>query len=200
MKNSWIMWVLIVGVFIGVLVILNYQGTKSTMPLSEVFKEDKSRPNDIEYEFITNNAQTNQVTQPATASATNAAPSKISPSVSSTIPLARIPSTASVTPKTASATEALAVIPQVTSQDMKKVPFTIHVSSFQDKTKADKITGELTKKGYNPSIVSMNLGDKGTWYRIYVGKYDTKAQAEEVLVKIKEEYKSSFIIAPKAIR
>ena len=189
MKNSWMMWVLIVGIFIGVLVILNYQGAKSTMPLSEVFKDDKSRPNDIEYEFITNNAQNNQTAPSTTASDTT----KTKPATTASL----APAASSTSAPSGLALAPVAAPTSATSKDMKKVPFTIQVSSFRDRTKADKIIDTLTQKGYNPYVVSMDLGDKGTWYRIYVGKYDTKAQAEEVLVKIKEEYKSSFIIAPR---
>ena len=38
------------------------------------------------------------------------------------------------------------------------------------------------------------LGERGTWYRIYIGAFDTKAAAEEYLPKLQSDYKDGFII------
>ena len=188
MKNTWLIWILIVGIFVGVLFIFNFQGNKSAVPLSEIFKDEKSQPANVEYEFVSKNEEDAKNAAAQKMNATAAATTAVTP-----------PAAAKSQPAPASATAKTATTAPVKTQiasDAKKNPFTIQISSFQDKNKADKILGELTKKGYSPYIVSMNLSDK-TFYRVYVGKYDSKAQAEESLAKIKQDYKDSFIIVLK---
>ncbi|MFH1863811.1 MAG: SPOR domain-containing protein [bacterium] len=71
--------------------------------------------------------------------------------------------------------------------------FTIQVASFRDRAGAEKVAGELKNKGYTSTISSKDLGEKGLWHRIFVGNYDSKDRARELLKKIKEGYKDSFI-------
>ena len=49
MKNSWLVWILIVGVVVTVFFAFNQQ---NDVPFNDIFPEDESGPVDIEYEFI----------------------------------------------------------------------------------------------------------------------------------------------------
>lgn len=71
--------------------------------------------------------------------------------------------------------------------------FTIQVASFQDKARAELVSEELKKKGYIPVISAKDLGDKGTWYRVWVGDFESEEKARELLKTLKEDYKDSFI-------
>ena len=197
MKNTWLVWVVIVGIFIGVLFMLNYQGGKHTVPLSEIFKDEKAASTDVEYEFVSNTeeaktqeAKTQEPAQMLAPVETKTTPAKVTTAATTTAAKTQV---AMIEPANSSA-------PEITHAEMKKVPFTIQISSFKDKAKAEKIVVDLANKGYNPYIVSMSLGEKGIWYRVYVGKFDTKMDAETTLAKVKPEYKDSFIISPKATK
>ena len=71
--------------------------------------------------------------------------------------------------------------------------FTIQVASFQEMTKAEKVSVGLKEKGYQPVISAKELPEKGTWYRVFVGDFDNEEAAKELLNTLKETYKDSFI-------
>lgn len=71
--------------------------------------------------------------------------------------------------------------------------FTIQVASFQDKARAEIVANGLKQKGYQPVVSFKELPDKGTWYRVFVGDFDTEEEAKSLLEKLKEDYKGSFI-------
>jgi len=71
--------------------------------------------------------------------------------------------------------------------------FTIQVASFQDKARAELVSEELRKKGYVPVISAKDLGNKGIWYRVWVGDFESEEKARELLKTLKEDYKDSFI-------
>ena len=61
---------------------------------------------------------------------------------------------------------------------------TVQVASYSLKSEADILRGKLTAKGYNVNIVESHLGDKGTWYRVRVGKRLDPDAAKELAGKI----------------
>ena len=73
-------------------------------------------------------------------------------------------------------------------------PLTIQVHSFQDQAKAQKALDDLRKQGFSAEIIKRDLKEKGIWYRVCVGEFETKKQAEAQLAKLKEKYKDSFVI------
>ncbi len=71
--------------------------------------------------------------------------------------------------------------------------FTIQVASFQEMTRAEKVSAGLKGKGYQPVISAKELPEKGTWYRVFIGDFDNEEAAKELLNTLKETYKDSFI-------
>lgn len=71
--------------------------------------------------------------------------------------------------------------------------FTIQVASFQEMTRAEKVSTGLKEKGYQPVISAKELPEKGTWYRVFVGDFDTEEEAKSLLDKLREGHKGSFI-------
>src|SRR3989338_1357358 len=63
-------------------------------------------------------------------------------------------------------------------------PLTIQVHSFQDQAKAQKAVDDLRKLGFSAEIVKRDLKEKGVWYRVCVGEFETKSQAQEELAQL----------------
>ncbi len=84
---------------------------------------------------------------------------------------------------------------QKTAAVSSSKPLTIQVHSFQDQVKAQKALDDLRKLGFSAEIIKRDLKEKGVWYRVCIGEFETKKQAEEELAKLKEKYKNSFVIA-----
>lgn len=62
--------------------------------------------------------------------------------------------------------------------------FTVQVASYSLKSEAEAMRSKLAAKGYNVGIVESHLGDKGTWYRVRVGKRLDQDAAKELAGKI----------------
>ena len=62
--------------------------------------------------------------------------------------------------------------------------YTIQVGSFRSKENADSLSSGLTSKGYTTDIYIQNLEDE-VWYRVRVGSYLTKKEAEEAGERLK---------------
>ncbi len=61
---------------------------------------------------------------------------------------------------------------------------TVQVASYSLKSEAEAARSKLAAKGYNVSIVESHLGDKGTWYRVRVGKRLDADAAKELAGKL----------------
>jgi len=62
--------------------------------------------------------------------------------------------------------------------------FTVQVASHSLRSEADALKSKLVSKGYNVHIVESNLGDKGIWYRVRVGKRLEQEAAKELASKL----------------
>ncbi|MBP9855554.1 MAG: SPOR domain-containing protein [Candidatus Omnitrophica bacterium] len=186
MKNSWLVWVFIVGMVVTILIAFNYQGAQETIPLSEIFPDTVTNAVEIEYvdDQIAQSGKSED-TVPSAKETTNnfAATAKEEVSKSST---ATIEPIAKEVKKTVEKVQAPAA-----SKDSK---YTIQVASYKDKINAERKVSELEKKDYKAYIVSKELFGKGTWYRVNVGGFSTKKEADEFLTNIKKDYSGSFVI------
>ncbi|MDD2897366.1 MAG: SPOR domain-containing protein [Desulfuromonadaceae bacterium] len=61
---------------------------------------------------------------------------------------------------------------------------TVQVASYSLKSEAETMRGKLSAKGYNVNIVESHQGDKGTWYRVRVGKHLDPEAAKELAAKL----------------
>lgn len=62
--------------------------------------------------------------------------------------------------------------------------FTVQVASYSLKSEAETLRGKLAAKGYHVSITESNLGDKGTWYRVRIGRHLDPDAAKELAERI----------------
>ncbi|MBZ0165283.1 MAG: SPOR domain-containing protein [Candidatus Omnitrophica bacterium] len=190
MKNSWLVWVFVVGVVLTILIAFNYQGAQDTVPLSEIFPETETYPLEIEY---VDEQPVNQTP-----------PSQSAGLIAEGGPqLAKIESAPAPKAVSAPIIKKEAPAPAPTPAPVAKAPaskdskYSIQVASFKDKAKAQKKVEELNKKDYQAFLMSKDVKDKGTWHRVYVGKFSSKSEATDYLPKVKKDYSSSFIIATK---
>jgi cell division protein FtsN len=62
--------------------------------------------------------------------------------------------------------------------------FTVQIASCSLKSEAETYRTKLATKGYNVNIVESNQGEKGTWYRVHVGKRLDQDSAKELAKKL----------------
>jgi cell division septation protein DedD len=72
----------------------------------------------------------------------------------------------------------------------------IQVASMQDATAADRIIQKLRQKGYAAHRFGAEIPGKGYWYRIRVGPFRDKADAETKLKSLKNDNYSTMLISP----
>ncbi len=195
MKNTWLIWIFIVGVVATVFFAFNQ---KSDVPFNDIFPEEESGPVDIEYEFISKDHnktgvdQANVVIQEKTSSAVESISSIKMENQKKAEPAPRVKEVVSAPPvETTQKEEPKRIVAP------KSFKYTVQIASFQKKERADNLVSELKGKNYEAFIMAKDLKDAGIWYRVYAGQFNDMKQAQVLLEKIKKEYKGSFIISPK---
>jgi cell division protein FtsN len=81
--------------------------------------------------------------------------------------------------------KAEAVVP-VTPEPVKAPFFTVHVGSYQKRMSASSEVARLKAEGYDAFIERADLGKKGVWYRVKVGRFKNRAEAEKLQQKIEK--------------
>jgi cell division septation protein DedD len=64
--------------------------------------------------------------------------------------------------------------------------FLVHISSFRTIARAKNDAGYLMSKGFPAFISKVDLGNKGKWFRVYVGPFDTRDDARNAQIKLDE--------------
>ncbi len=77
---------------------------------------------------------------------------------------------------------------QTSEKNKNIIPgFSIQVGSFQKIELAELLEIGLENKGYPVYVESALINEKGqVWYRVFVGRFSTKIEAEKIGIKIKE--------------
>lgn len=74
------------------------------------------------------------------------------------------------------------------------VRYTIQIASYNERGMAEEEVRRMKKRGYAAFIVSSELPEKGTWYRVRVGSFSNRSAAERLLNELKtKEGLSPFI-------
>lgn len=168
MNNKWPILLTVGGIIAIIFIAVNYQNQKKEESLTDIFPEEASdQMPDIQYEMMNTVSESPAVTEPVRSSAPKVASKPAVKSTSQTVSA----------PKAASSGT-----------------YTIQVVSAKDRAKADGVLKKVQDAGFAGAYVSSkDLGEKGTWHRVYLGNFDSKAQADEALAKIQATYKDSFI-------
>jgi len=97
------------------------------------------------------------------------------------------------TPSPAAASKPAPPVETAESKDIGKA-WTVQVNAFPDGRSAKAWVDRLKNKGYNAYVTEVNVKGK-IWYRVRVGRYNTREEAKKVeeALKTKENYTKVFI-------
>lgn len=70
------------------------------------------------------------------------------------------------------------------SAKQESTGLTVQVASCSLKSEAETYRSKFAAKGYNVNIVESNLGEKGIWYRVHIGKHLAPEEAKELVKKL----------------
>lgn len=73
-----------------------------------------------------------------------------------------------------------------TSQPSQASYYTLQVGAFSSINSVEAFKETLTKKGYHPLVEKVTVEGK-TWYRVYVGKYSSKEEAQKHVIEVKNK-------------
>jgi cell division septation protein DedD len=73
-----------------------------------------------------------------------------------------------------------------------KLRYTLQIASYPEKEMAEKDIKKMKQRGYAAFIVASDLPGKGTWYRVRLGSFSSKASAE----KLQKELRAKEGISP----
>ncbi len=65
--------------------------------------------------------------------------------------------------------------------------FAVHVSSYQQIRRAETEAAGLEARGFVTDIVKVDLGERGTWYRVRVGSVATRDEANALARRLQDE-------------
>ena len=87
--------------------------------------------------------------------------------------------------------------PKIRAIPEQKLPidrFTINVGSFKKKVRAERLMKELKEKGYKAFVAEATIPQRGTWYRVSVGRFPSRGEAQTFARALKEkEGLNSFV-------
>ncbi|MCC6130632.1 MAG: SPOR domain-containing protein [Acidobacteria bacterium] len=128
-------------------------------------------------------------TQPTAApAAPPVKPVEVAPAPVSTAPVA--PATAGATKAEPSAAVKQTRAGTLTTKDWAGKPpvFIVHFSSFKDRPSAEGDSARIGKKlGMTTRVVEVDLGEKGTWYRVVAGEFATAQEALAYRQQLEEQ-------------
>jgi len=73
--------------------------------------------------------------------------------------------------------------------------YILQVAAFRERTAAMNLISRLEKKGYSAYLLVHKIENKEIWYRIRLGPYPTRSQAEQAARRLKTEERLSSYIA-----
>jgi DedD protein len=179
MKNNWTRWALGIGVGVIIFIALSYKSSHKDIPLNEIFPTEEAYPVNVEY--------APEETQTAAAV----------PVETVKAPVKKAVETPKVVVPVSQPATSPASVPSTSSVQVKSMYFAVQVASSKEKDKADQMAQKLKAKSLDSYVIMKDLGEKGIWYRIYVGKYMTKAEADAALAQVKTDYPNSFVVSLK---
>ncbi len=93
-------------------------------------------------------------------------------------------------------TETSEKIDKKPAADVKKIQkkYIIHAASFKEKDKAYMLNKQIAELGVRPTIIPVQLKDKGLWYRVIVSGLESKVKAQSVADKIAKKTGSKCTI------
>lgn len=76
--------------------------------------------------------------------------------------------------------------PQDSQEDSKKAKYTVQIGAFKSKAEADSLKAKFSKKGYKASILAVKSKKHEKLYKVMLGEFGNRKEAELLSVKIKK--------------
>lgn len=67
--------------------------------------------------------------------------------------------------------------------------FEIQVAAYKDERQAQRMVKRFAALGFSPHIVMKDLSDKGLWFRVIVGGFDSREKAQESSERIVDKFR-----------
>lgn len=78
---------------------------------------------------------------------------------------------------------------------IKKPVYSLQIYSFKESVQAEAATDMLEKMGVNTRVVKVHIRNRGVYYRVCSGMFDTREQAKQYKKSLKHtQFKNSYII------
>jgi cell division protein FtsN len=65
------------------------------------------------------------------------------------------------------------------------IRYTLQIASYPERDSAEADARKMKQRGYAAFVVSSNLEEKGTWYRVRLGSFSSRASAERLQRELK---------------
>lgn len=97
------------------------------------------------------------------------------------------------TPSARHGTKSIIAVPPQTAP--KQAPsYTLQVGSFSDAKGAARMVTQLKAQGYAPTISKVTVSGSKTAYRVRIGRYETREQADQAADRYKAEGRGTAIV------
>ena len=75
------------------------------------------------------------------------------------------------------------------------IRYVVQAVSTPSRNDASVARKKIMNAGYSAGIFEVDLGERGKWYRVYIGPFDTETEAMQVLTSVKQisGFTSSFV-------
>ncbi len=77
--------------------------------------------------------------------------------------------------------------PAIPERELPIGRFTVNVGSFKERVQAERLMNELKEKGYKAFVAEATIPQKGTWYRVSVGRFPSRKEAQTFARAVKEK-------------
>ena len=72
--------------------------------------------------------------------------------------------------------------------------YAVNVGSFKFKKSVEGVMKDLSKKGYAPTVETVTLNDRSTWYRVSVGQFKTREEAARFAKELEDKEKLKTMV------
>lgn len=88
--------------------------------------------------------------------------------------------------------------PKHSAPDISSSPtgtYHVQVASFRKRKDADRQRDQFRKDNHDAFVTTADLGKKGTWYRVLIGKFNKKIEADKLAEYLRKKKKiKGFVI------
>ncbi|WP_456430972.1 SPOR domain-containing protein [Thermosulfuriphilus sp.] len=87
--------------------------------------------------------------------------------------------------------------PKVASKkQVRKTFYSLQVASLRSAREAQRYARRLRARGYEAFVRKVNLKEKGIWYRVHVGRFETMAEASSFAKKLAQKERIKSFVVP----